>query len=486
MNRIITWCLLVLTATVGQAQQFKLYIHLDTAAHQPLTGRLYVFSVTDTARSVQDPDPFRTTPSFYKDVRNWQPGTVQEIDAAAKAYPIPFDQLKPGFYKFAAILDIDTVERNNTTTAGNWYSRDVQVEVKPGKEAHIHLARQIPQRSFRERDSIRQVAYRSTLLSKFHKSDRFIKAGVVLPASYARDANRRYPVVFVIPGWGGTHYDVLGPQVAQRYGIGTGKDKIYVYLNPESQTRFGLHAFVDSRVNGPWGKALVEELVPWLTTQYRIHKDPLQHFIIGQSSGGYGALWLQLNYPAAFGGCWAVSPDPVDFSNFTGVNIYEPGVNLYYDKAEKERPFFIVDGQPLGTLKKFVALEDFLGDGGQLQSFEAEFGLPDKQGRPQPLYNRTTGLIDPRVAAAWQPYDLGRFLLTNYRKIAKDLNQKVHVYAGADDNFFLDKAVLLFREKAVRVNAAMAIELFPGATHWTIWNPAFTQRVQREIDQRIK
>ncbi|WP_276483756.1 alpha/beta hydrolase-fold protein [Paraflavitalea pollutisoli] len=486
MKRLLTVCLLLLTAIAGHAQAFKIYVHLDTAAHLAQTGRLYVFSVTDTAYGVQDPDPFRPTPSFYKDVRNWQPGTVQEIDGAARAYPIPFDQLKPGFYKFAAILDVDTIERNNTTTPGNWYSRDVKVEVRAGNEAHIHLARQIPQRPFRERDSIKLVNFRSALLSKFHRSDRFIKAGVVLPASYSQDTNRRYPVVFIIPGWGGTHYDILGPQAAQRYGIGTGKDKIYVYLNPETQTRFGLHAFVDSRVNGPWGKALVEELIPHLTSQYRIDRDPLQHFVMGQSSGGYGALWLQLNYPKSFGGCWAVSPDPVDFSNFTGVDLYEPGANLYVDKTGAERPFFIVDGKPLGTLKKFVALEDFLGDGGQLQSFEAEFGVPDKQGRPQLMYNRATGAIDPKVVATWQAYDLGRFLLTHYKKLAKDLDQKVHVYAGADDNFFLDKAVLLFREKAARVNAAMAIELFPGANHWTIWNPAFTQRVQREIDQRIK
>ena len=49
------------------------------------------------------------------------------------------------------ILDIDTVERSITDDPGNWYSRDVQVEVKPGNagEAHLYLERRIPERLFR-------------------------------------------------------------------------------------------------------------------------------------------------------------------------------------------------------------------------------------------------------------------------------------------------------------------------------------------------
>ncbi|MFT3824204.1 MAG: alpha/beta hydrolase-fold protein [Chitinophagaceae bacterium] len=488
MFRSFIASLLLLMSQLTWAQSLKINVHLDTSAHQPLTGRLYIFSVTDTTMGVQDPDPFHPSPTFYLDVKNWKGGEIRTLDSTAPAYPVKLSNLTPGFYKFAAILDIDTVERNNTTTTGNWYSRDVVAKVIPGDngEVHLYLRRQIPKNVFRESDSIKEVVMKSKLLSAFHRQDIFIKAGIVLPAGYKQNTGITYPVVFIIPGWGGTHTDATGRGPAQRYGFGMGKEKIYVYLNPETQTRWGLHSFVDSRVNGPWGKSLVEEFIPYLATQYRINPDPATHFLVGQSSGGYGTLWLQLNYPKAFNGCWSVSPDPVDFSNFTSVNIYEKNVNMYYDSKGNVRPFFIVNGQPSATIKEFGEFEYFLGDGGQLQAFEAEFGLPDKNGRPLMLFDRKTGAIDPRIAKTWQPYDMGLFVLNNYKRLEKDLSGKVHVFAGADDNFFLNGAVLLFKTKAEKANAVLTAELIPGANHWSIWSTAFTQRVQKEIDERVR
>lgn len=488
MIRICILLLLLTGFTPVWAQSLKIYVHLDTSAREPLTGRLYVFSATDMSQSVQDPDPFSPAPTFYMDVKHWKGGSVQVLDSTVPAFPVKLNRLTAGAYKFAAILDIDTAERNNTTTPGNWYSRDVQVDVKPGnaREVHLYLERRVPERLFRENDSVKQVVMKSRLLSAFHKKDIFIKTAVVLPHGYATSQQTQYPVVFVIPGWGGTHYDALTRGPEKRYGFRTGKDKIYVYLNPETQTPFGLHAFVDSRVNGPWGKALVEELIPYLTEQYRINADPATHFVMGQSSGGYGALWLQLNYPKAFNGCWAVSPDPVDFSNFTGVNIYDKNANMYYDAKNVIRPFFIVNDKAISSIKDFSQFENFLGDGGQMQSFEAEFGLPDEHRRPRLLFNRETGVIDTRIAQSWKQYDMALYLLNNYKRLEKDLAGKVHVYAGAEDNFFLDKAVLLFKEKAQKVNAAATVELIPAANHWSIWTEAFTNRVQQEMDARVR
>ncbi|MDF2191536.1 alpha/beta hydrolase [Paraflavitalea sp. CAU 1676] len=486
MFRISLLLLLLSMAIAAGAQEFKLYVHLDTSAHQSLSGRLYVFSASDTSKGVQDPDAIHPTPSFYIDVRGWKGGTAQLFDSTCIGYPVAFSKLKPGPYKFGAVFDVDTTERSNTALAGNWYSRDVKVEVKPGNDVHLYLSRKFPQRAFNENDTVKLVSMQSALLSRFQQRDVFIKAGIVLPPDYGKDTSLHYPVVFVIPGWGGTHYDVLSKGPVKRYGMRLGKDKIYVYLNPETQTRYGLHAFVDSRVNGPWGKALVEELVPYLSTRFRIEVDRSKHFVVGQSSGGYAALWLQLNYPTSFGGCWAVSPDPVAFSNFIGVDIYAKRANLYYDKQRQEHPFFLENGKGTSTLKQFVLMEDFMGDGGQMQSFEAEFGLPDATGRPRLLFNRTTGAIDHAVVQSWKPYDLAWFVEANYKRLAKDLEGKVHVYAGAEDNFSLDKAVQLFKESSVKMKADFTVELLPGANHWSVWSEAFTQRVQREIDQRIK
>jgi S-formylglutathione hydrolase FrmB len=296
-----------------------------------------------------------------------------------------------------------------------------------------------------------------------------------------------YPVVFVIPGWGGTHYDVYYPAIAKRYGFTTGKEKIFVYLNPETNNPFGLHAFIDSRVNGPWGKALVEELIPYLAKHYRISTNSNQHFIAGQSSGGYAALWLQLHYPSAFGGSWAVSPDPVDFSDFTSVNLYAKSSNMYYDTDGKIRPFFLMNGQYIGTIKNYASFEHFLGNGGQMQSFEAAFGLMDKKtGKPRELFNRQTGIINPGVLKTWQSYNLGDFFIKNYAKLASKIDNRIFVYAGADDNFFLNRSVEIFKQKAAKLNAKVTVELIPGANHWTVWSEWFTQQMHKDMDAKIE
>ncbi len=488
MRKFILLLLLCSITFASIGQGFRIVVHIDSSIRKPLTGRLYVFTQPDTAKGVRDPDPFYPTPAFHKEVSGWTHSQTQVFEGDYPGYPVSLGNLKPGWYKFAAVADVDTEERSYTAVPGNCYSRrDVLVEVKQGEttEAHIHINAVFGERPFKETESTRKVTVKSALLSSFHKKDIFMKAAVVLPPSYKTDPGRKYPVVFIIPGWGGTHFDAQQKSTQDRYGMGLGKEKIYVYLNPETQTPFGLHAFVDSRVNGPWGKALVTEFKPWLMKEYRITPDPSQHFLAGQSSGGYGVLWLQLNYPDDFGACWAVSPDPVDFSNYISINLYEPGVNVYYDKEGKERPFFILDGKPVSTMKKFMDFEHFMGDGGQQQSFEAEFGVMGANGKPEPLFDVTTGAVYPEVVQKWKDYDLGLYIRRRWKELGPKLAGKVYVFAGADDNFFLQESVEAFRKKADEVNAAVLAEWVKG-NHWTIWNKEFTARMQGEFDKKIK
>ena len=485
--------LLLLTAfctALCAGAQVRVFVHLDTSIHEPVRGRLFLFTATDTARGVPDePDVTHPQPMYVKTVSRWHGKAVQVFDDAAEAFNRKrLSGLAPGYYALAAIVDQHPEERGAANNGNVYSGKKVILHVDSGGrgEAHIWIDRTLRHR-FRENDSLRLVELRSDLLTRFHKKEMRMEAAVYLPAGYDSSSAQTYPVVYIIPGWGGTHYDAMGPGPKRRYGIGQGLPKIYVLLNPETGTQWGLHAFVDSRVNGPWGQALVEEMIPYIRQRYKGSPDPAQTFVIGQSSGGYPSLWLPLHYPKAFGGGWAVSPDPVDFSNFTGVDLYAPNANFYTDSSGAERPFFLMNGKALATNRIGQQVEDFLDNGGQQQSFEAEFGVPGSNGRPRPLYNRATGAIDPKVVREWAPYDLGRYVEANWKRLSKDLSGgKLHVYAGADDNFMLDGAVRALAEKAARVQADIVTDIVPGANHWTIWSPAFTARVQGEIDGLVQ
>ncbi|WP_066406241.1 alpha/beta hydrolase-fold protein [Flavisolibacter tropicus] len=466
--------------------QTKIYLHLDTSVHQTLTGRLLLFTTTDTVKGVPD-QPNYKQPVFAVNVTNWKKDSVLVIDQQAEAFSTHLQDLPTGYYKIAAFMDAHPEERGGYNV-GNVYSRKnalLHIKTEGVNEAHLYMDGQIKPRPFKENDSLKLLELKSSLLSSFHHKDVFVKGAVILPAGYDANSTQTYPVVYIIPGWGGTHFDAMSSGPRKRYGIGMGQPKIYVYLNPETQTPWGLHAFVDSRVNGPWGKALVNEVIPYIQKNYHGTTSPNQTFVMGQSSGGYPSLWLLLNYPKAFGGGWAISPDPVDFSNFSGIDFYAKDVNFYTYNDGTLVPYDMRKGQAQGTMKQNIQIELFSDDGGQQVSFEAEYGKLGTNGRPQPLFDRITGRIDKQVLANWKVYDMGLFIQKHWKKMDKDLKGKIHVYAGAEDNFFLNKSVEAFKAKADKLQADMVVEVIPGADHWSIWSESLTKRLQSEIDTLI-
>jgi len=481
-NIFLSFCLLVCAIVNAQV---NLKVELAPQFAGPYNGRLYVYTLKDTSRQFNE-RTMAEEPAFYLPVNNWQAGQTINFKSGATPSHAAIDSLGTGFYKLVAILDTNTSERANSAP-GNLYSR---VEgllhiTAPGQgEGQVTLSNAFQERQFRETPFVKEIRFRSGLLSDFRKKPIFIKAAIVFPASYVADSARRYPVVFIIPGWGGTHHQGAISGNQQLYGMDLGKDKIYIYLNPESQTPWGLHAFIDSRVNGPWGKALVSEFIPYLEQHFNVTRDSRQRFLTGQSSGGYGAVWLALNYPASFGGCWATSPDPLDFSSFTGVDLYKDK-NYYKNANGEERGINRVNGIFQQTLRGARQAELFAGDGGQQQSFEAAFGVPGKDGRPKDLFDPQTGRIYPQVVKEWQPYDLGLLVKTQWSRIKKSGVGKITIYAGAKDNYLLNESVLAFEQKAKAAGADIRVVILADADHFQVRTRELSTTIQQEIDKLI-
>ena len=167
---------------------------------------------------------------------------------------------------------------------------------------------------------------------------------------------------------------------------------IYVLLDESLST--GTHEFVDSVNNGPWGTALVTELIPYLESKYRMDARPEGRFVTGHSSGGWAALWLQIAYPDFFGGAWSTSPDPVDFRSFTGPDIADAkaGSNSYLKPDGSPWMLVRMHGEEVESLRDYAQQERVLGDyGGQMSSFEWVFSPRGDDGRPLPLFDRVTG-----------------------------------------------------------------------------------------------
>ena len=307
-----------------------------------------------------------------------------------------------------------------------------------------------------------------------------MQGAVLLPASYYDQPERRYPAIFEIPGFGGTHLARQPEAPVQELNAG-GVEFLRVTLDPSCP--LGHHVFANSANNGPVGQSLVSEFVPEFDKLFRTVAAPTARFLTGHSSGGWSSLWLQVAYPDVFGGTWSTSPDPVDFRDFQQINLYRSGENMYRDSAGSRRPLARNGSQVLLWYDDFDHTEEVLGYGGQLHSFEAVFSPRGTDGNPLRLWNRQTGVIDTTLAKTWEKYDIRLVLERQWAQLGPKLAGKLHVIQGELDTFYLDGATRLLKESLARLKSDAVVEMVPGKTHFDLLTTELNQRLRAEIVQ---
>jgi hypothetical protein len=479
--------LLILTPTSAEAQsrplEFRLTFDRSVSA-QPFTGRVYVMLFKQDVNELRPgPDWFHPDPFFAKDVKNWQPGQALILDGKALGFPAAVDKVPKATYSIQAVMDFNRGERSFSTAEGNGHSRSLRRELDGATSGTVELRinQVYKSKPFVETERVKLVDIESKLLTAFHGRSTHLRAGVVLPRSFATDQQRRYPVVYEIPGFSGTHFGAYAAAERDATNV-AGVEMIYVVLDPSC--RLGHHVFADSANNGPCGRALVEELIPHLEAKYRgIGAGPAR-FVTGHSSGGWSSLWLQIAYPDHFNGVWSTSPDPVDFRDFQGIDLTKPDANMFLDARGNKRPLARRGGKPVLFYRTFSDMEEVMGHGGQLASFEAVFSPRGSDGRPRKLWDRTTGTIDPQTAKSWENYDIRIVLENNWKTLAPKLAGKLHIWTGGEDTFYLDGAVKRLKESLARLGSDAVVEIHPGRDHG-LRDKAIRDRIAREMADRF-
>jgi hypothetical protein len=300
----------------------------------------------------------------------------------------------------------------------------------------------------------------SPLLTQFWGSTITVDAHVLLPDSYYKEPQKRYPVFYWIQGFGGTgQIDYAGEAAWQEPMRRLHREFIVVFL--DGMFNGGHQEFADSANNGPWGAALTTEFIPETESYFRAIGTPQARFVGGHSSGGWSALWLQVTYPEIFGAEWSISPDPVDFHDFTGPDI-TAAPNFFKDASGHD---YELDGQ---SLRDFV-----VGPGWerkQFESFDSVFSPRGVDGKPVPLFDRRTGVIDPAIAQYWEShYDIARILRTDWSRLGPQLHGKLHIIVGTADQFHLNRPVALLRNELVPLGSDAEFDFAPGANHFTVF-----------------
>ena len=133
----------------------------------------------------------------------------------------------------------------------------------------------------------------------------------------------------------------------------------------------------------------------------------------------------------------------------------------------------------------FAKMDDVLGRGGQLRSFEAVFSPLDEKGLPAKMWHRTSGKVDPKVVQAWKKYDIQLLLRNNWKTLAPKLKGKMRILMGTEDTFYLNGATELLGESLKKLGSDAEVTLIPGS-HGSILTPQYFARRKEQMEKSFR
>ncbi len=482
-----------------RAAGFRFELLVSSGAHAtPITGRAYVaFSRTsDPGRTPIDQAGETGVPLFAVDIDNLAPGQAAVIDAGTFGHPVqslraipagdywvqPFVSIYTKFVRadgHTVWLHMDQWEGQDwRRSPGNIYGKPVRIAFDPKSSAPIRLVAdsvippiQVPA----ETESVKRIKIQSGILTKWWGHPMYLGAVVLLPRDYEKHPDVKYPIVY-----DEGHFSLRAPGIGSTpYWNADGTPRMILVTLQHPSPYYDDSYGVNSANNGPYGDAIMQELIPAVETRFRVVGQPWARLLTGGSTGGWIALAHQVMYPDFYGGTWSLCPDGVDFRYHQIVNIYSD-TNAYWlnrgwmnvERPDTRRP----DGNITAMMKDENWYELVVGDhsrsGGQWDIWEATYGPVGPDGYPMRIWDKTTGVIDHTVADYWkQHYDLRNMLESNWATLGPMLANKINVYVGDADSYYLNMGVHLLEDFLKMTNPKWTGEIVfqPMAPH--CWGP---------------
>jgi hypothetical protein len=454
-------------------------------------------------------------PFFAADVDQLKPGDHATIDTTADGYPLSnIRDLPAGDYYAQAVFNVYTQYHRAdghvmwahqdhgdgqrwAYSPGNLVSTPVKVHLDPAAGFDVQLAfdHVLPAiDSIPDTKWVKRISIQSDTLTKWWGVPQHLGAIVLLPKGYDEHPNTYYPVVYVqshfsldapfgfttdsAPPAGSMtpvrlapvnpRSNVEGPRAFTGGGKKESGYEFYKSWISPNLPRMILVTFqhptpyfddsyaVNSANNGPYGDAIMRELVPYVESHFRIIKKPYARVLTGGSTGGWESLALQLYHPEFFGGTWTFFPDPIDFRRYQLIDAYADSNAFVVPNAAPGAPERMMqqspEGQPVATMRSIAQMEHASGTHGrsaaQLDIWNATYGPVGDDGYPRQLFDLKTGKIDPTVATYMHDhgYDLRYYAEQNWPRIGPQLVGKLHILTGDMDDFYLAPAVYMMED----------------------------------------
>jgi enterochelin esterase-like enzyme len=480
------------------------------ASGKALDGRLMVLLSNDASAEprMQINDTMQSQQVFGVTVEGMKPGEAVRVgDGSAgivSGYPrASLKDVPEGEYTVQAVLNVyETFHRGDGSVVklsadrgegkqwnvapGNLYSAPVKVRIGRGSVVKVSMDEVMPEiKPIADTKYIRHVRIQSALLTKFWGTPMYLSAVVMVPEGFDEHPEARFPLIVFQDHFADGFSDFrteppdanLKPEYSERFHL-AGYNRIMqeeAYRNYQEWIKAGTprmlivklqHAnpfyddsyAVNSANVGPYGDAIEHELIPAIEKKFRGIGHGWARFLYGGSTGGWESLAVQMFYPEDYNGAFVACPDPVDFHAYMTRDLCKDDNMFYAQGANKrvEQPAMRdYLGHTLISMRDNIAYEAALGDrgrsGDQFDIWQAVFSPEGKDGYPQPIFDKTTGVIDHKTAEYWREhYDLDAMLQRDWAKpenpLGPKLQGKIHLYVGSDDTYFLNDAVYLMQD----------------------------------------
>jgi S-formylglutathione hydrolase FrmB len=470
--------LILLFFADGFGQQFKVS-YSSSVFDKSFTGNVMVYLSKENKEPKDGAVGLERFPCFSVSVKNIQAGQAVTIDDKAISFPTVLSDIERGDYYVQIVWDRNLGGRSIENSPGNLFNTSEKISItKDFKKVFNIVAKEMvaDYPDFKETEYVKVLKAPSALLTAFHGKAMTVDAAVILPKEYYTEPTRKFPVLFNVSGYGGDYHRLSGNNEPSRPIDSIAV--IMVYL--DGNCALGHSVYANSDNNGPWGDALTTEFIPLLEKNFRANGARL---LTGHSSGGWAVLWLQTQYPKVFDGCWSSSPDPVDFRSFQKINLYED-TNMFYDKEDQQRLVATVAGFfPWSTMKTVYTMEHVIYRGEQMHSFDAVFSKKGVNGTPESICNIKTGAIDSSIFMNWKKYDIALNLRDNWESLKPELDNKVRISVGNQDNFLLNYPVHLLEKQMKELNSNFQFAYYPG-DHFTIGTPEYRKDGNQFLKQK--
>lgn len=226
--------------------------------------------------------------------------------------------------------------------------------------------------SFAQMPAIGKIEYK-TMPSKILKADR--EYAVYLPKSYSAETGKKYPVLYLLHGGGGTHtdwpvkgrlLDVVNPL------IDSGEATEMIIICPEAGK-----TFMNYFNNPDWRYEdyFFQELIPFVEANYRVIPDRQHRAIAGLSMGGGGTVIYAAHHPEMFGAAYSMSGYFYRHDNLSWINFNDPVVKKVHQLVEDNNCVKYVQNADQAKIDAMKSVKWFIDCGDDDFTFKANTEL---------------------------------------------------------------------------------------------------------------